>query len=76
MATRGYRDEEGGGTCRESGAATEMRASYTPFGYPSNYVPPLPGATDYFPVNLCATVGAWECGEHAPLTIADDGEVI
>ena len=72
MATRGYRDEEGGGTCRESGAAHE--ASYTPFGYPSNYVPPLPGATNYFPVNLCATVGAWECGEHAPLTA--DGEVI
>ena len=33
-------------------------------------------ATEYFPVDLCATVGAWECGGHEPLTIADDGEVI
>ena len=67
-------------TQREGGVScfppTAHEASYTPFGYPSNYVPPLPGATDYFPVNLCATVGAWECGGHAPLTIADDGEVI
>ena len=30
----------------------------------------IQAATAYFPVNLSAKVGAWECGEHAPLGVA------